>query len=69
MHGMTKCHDRSPQDAARKHGHEANGQSARGRDELSSEQLFGDVNEIYIRHAGEQYTLRRTSKGKLILTK
>jgi hemin uptake protein HemP len=39
------------------------------RSELDSKQLFADANELFIRHDGERYTLRRTSKGKLILTK
>jgi hemin uptake protein HemP len=37
--------------------------------EVDSKQLFADANELFIRHDGERYTLRRTSKGKLILTK
>jgi len=37
--------------------------------ELSSTQLFGGAQAVVIRHDGERYTLRRTSKGKLILTK
>ena len=41
---------------------------ARARHEISSTELFGGNREIQIRHAGETYTLRPTSKGKLILT-
>lgn len=37
--------------------------------ELQSTQLFGSAQAIVIHHDGERYTLRRTSKGKLILTK
>ncbi len=37
--------------------------------EVDSKQLFADAKELFIRHDGERYTLRRTSKGKLILTK
>lgn len=37
--------------------------------ELQSTQLFGGAQAIIIHHDGERYTLRRTSKGKLILTK
>lgn len=40
-----------------------------GRREIESVQLFGGSKELLIRHDGECYTLRRTSKGKLILTK
>ena len=39
------------------------------RREIESMQLFGESRELLIRHDGECYTLRRTSKGKLILTK
>jgi hemin uptake protein HemP len=39
------------------------------RREIESMQLFGGSKELLIRHDGEYYTLRRTSKGKLILTK
>ena len=39
------------------------------RREIESMQLFGESKELLIRHDGEYYTLRRTSKGKLILTK
>jgi hemin uptake protein HemP len=31
--------------------------------------LMGDGRELLIEHAGEEYRLRVTSKGKLILTK
>ena len=37
--------------------------------EIDSSALFENRNELFIRHDGERYTLRRTSKGKLILTK
>ena len=37
--------------------------------EVDSKQLFADAKALVIRHGGERYTLRRTSKGKLILTK
>ncbi len=37
--------------------------------QFDAEQLFAGAKEIMIRHAGECYRLRRTSKGKLILTK
>ena len=39
------------------------------RREITSEELFVGGQEIHIRHAREIYTLRKTSKGKLILTK
>ncbi len=36
---------------------------------LRSEQLFGAANEVLIEHRGATYRLKRTSLGKLILTK
>lgn len=39
------------------------------RREITSGELFAGRREIHIRHADEVYTLRQTSKGKLILTK
>jgi hemin uptake protein HemP len=44
-------------------------QAAGERREISSAELFSGRREIHIRHAGDVYTLRQTSKGKLILTK
>ncbi len=39
------------------------------RKRLSSTDLFGDAQEILIDHAGQEYRLRITRRGKLILTK
>ncbi|MGZ4954271.1 MAG: hemin uptake protein HemP [Methylobacter sp.] len=36
---------------------------------LQSTELFGTAREIVIEHAGEEYRLRLTRQGKLILTK
>ena len=36
---------------------------------ITSQQLFGEFPEVQIVHAGAVYRLRRTSLGKLILTK
>ncbi|MEO9061503.1 MAG: hemin uptake protein HemP [Nitrosospira sp.] len=36
---------------------------------IHSDALFSDGDEVYIQHRGEQYLLRRTRNGKLILTK
>jgi hemin uptake protein HemP len=44
-------------------------QPARLRREIDSAELFAGSREVFIRHAGEIYTLRQTSRGKLILTK
>ena len=42
---------------------------AEAQSEVDSKQLFAGAKEIFIRHDSERYTLRHTSKGKLILTK
>ncbi|MFO7640681.1 MAG: hemin uptake protein HemP [Candidatus Competibacteraceae bacterium] len=39
------------------------------RKRLSSADLFGSAQEILIDHAGQEYRLRVTRQGKLILTK
>ena len=39
------------------------------RNRISSQQLFASQNEVIIEHNGEDYRLRITSNGKLILTK
>ncbi|MCP5160031.1 MAG: hemin uptake protein HemP [Gammaproteobacteria bacterium] len=39
------------------------------RKRLVSSDLFGDAQEILIEHAGQEYRLRITRQGKLILTK
>jgi hemin uptake protein HemP len=36
---------------------------------IRSDDLLGGHREVLIEHAGEFYSLRHTSKGKLILTK
>lgn len=36
---------------------------------LYSEFLFSQGDEVFIQHQGEEYRLRRTRNGKLILTK
>jgi hemin uptake protein HemP len=36
---------------------------------IPSEHLFSATEEVRIRHRGEEYRLRRTRAGKLILTK
>jgi hemin uptake protein HemP len=42
---------------------------AASRREVESTTLLAGGREVLIRHGGETYTLRQTSKGKLILTK
>ncbi|MGF1613168.1 MAG: hemin uptake protein HemP [Gammaproteobacteria bacterium] len=39
------------------------------RKRFASIDLFGDAQEILIDHAGQEYRLRITRQGKLILTK
>ncbi|MCX7092454.1 MAG: hemin uptake protein HemP [Methylobacter sp.] len=39
------------------------------RQRLRSTELFGMAREVVIEHAGEEYRLRLTRQGKLILTK
>jgi hemin uptake protein HemP len=41
----------------------------KARPRLYSATLFTHNREVIIEHAGEEYRLRLTSKGKLILTK
>jgi hemin uptake protein HemP len=36
---------------------------------VTSEELFSGARELVIKHAGENYRLRLTNQGKLILTK
>lgn len=43
--------------------------AATERREIESAALLAGGRELLIRHGGEVYTLRQTSKGKLILTK
>ena len=45
------------------------GQATAVRRHVRSEDLFSGSREIWIEHCGDVYSLRRTSKGKLILTK
>lgn len=39
------------------------------RARINSERLLGGSRELIIEHAGDEYRLRLTSQGKLILTK
>ncbi|MDP1772771.1 MAG: hemin uptake protein HemP [Methylobacter sp.] len=39
------------------------------RQRVHSAELFGTAREVVIEHAGEEYRLRLTRQGKLILTK
>lgn len=44
-------------------------ENAPGRRRVSSGELFGNQQELVIEHNNEEYRLRITSNGKLILTK
>jgi hemin uptake protein HemP len=48
---------------------EPKGRSGAPRRMTSTRELLAGGNEVQIEHNGEIYTLRQTSKGKLILTK
>jgi hemin uptake protein HemP len=43
--------------------------TGRGVPRVSAASLFAGARELIIEHGGEEYRLRVTSKGKLILTK
>ncbi len=43
--------------------------SVKERPRITSDALFKEGKELVIEHAGEEYRLRVTSKGRLILTK
>lgn len=45
------------------------GETSPARKRISSKDLFGSLRELVIEHVGEEYRLRITSQGKLILTK
>lgn len=45
------------------------GRAGASRPSITVEKLMGGARELVIVHAGEEYRLRVTSKGKLILTK
>ena len=45
------------------------GDASPARKRISSKELFGSLRELVIEHVGDEYRLRITSQGKLILTK
>lgn len=47
----------------------ASAESTGTRKRVDSRELFGSVREVVIDHVGEEYRLRITNQGKLILTK
>ena len=51
------------------HGTPPSGSPQTAAPRLSSEDLFHGKRELIIEHSGEEYRLRITSRGKLILTK
>jgi hemin uptake protein HemP len=65
MSGNSRSEEQCPQGVR-----EASGAAQTvARRQITSTELFGNSRDIQILHAGSVYTLRRTSKGKLILTK
>jgi len=57
------------QTAASTEPREASSRRAAKPRQFSSSDLFGEAQEIAIEHNGASYRLRKTSLGKLILTK
>lgn len=60
---------REPADSGRLDREAAPTRVAENSHRLRSTEIFKGAREIVIEHGGEEYRLRRTSKGKLILTK
>ena len=52
-----------------KNRHELAGASTAAERVIQSKELFGDRNDVLIRHKAETYRLRITRNGKLILYK
>ncbi|MDI1308671.1 MAG: hemin uptake protein HemP [Methylotenera sp.] len=51
------------------HLNKGTAQIVTGNRMVTSEMLFSGARELIIKHAGEDYRLRLTNQGKLILTK
>ena len=66
MNGENERQHPSPQAAGASHSAERH---IPARQRLHSDMLLAGRREIVIEHSGEEYRLRVTSKGKLILTK
>lgn len=64
---MQMSEDRKNLPVTRQPGNDAGGSAARRR--ITSAELFGTMRELVIEHVGDEYRLRITSQGKLILTK
>ena len=58
-----------PSDKADPHLSHSPAEGIAPRKRLNSRELFGAMREVVIDHVGEEYRLRITSQGKLILTK
>lgn len=59
---MTQCTHQNIEQAS-------NPQLEPGKRKIDSRQLFANRNEVIIEHLGQEYRLRITRNGKLILTK
>ena len=55
--------------ASREHLEATPEQGRKTRNRLTSAELLGQSREVIIEHGGDEYRLRLTSQGKLILTK
>jgi hemin uptake protein HemP len=67
---MTKPPILKQNEAAAKHGRESQLNSPGiNLKRLCSAELFSGARELVIEHAGDEYRLRQTNQGKLILTK
>jgi len=60
--------DQTPDGATADFG-QSDAPGAGGVRRITSRALFAGANEVLVQHGSDQYRLRRTSKGKLILTK
>ena len=66
---MSECAVKRSRDSTSRGDHDTNSPEGGANSEVSSTQLFACAKALIIRHGSERYTLRLTSKGKLILTK
>lgn len=66
---MVRSGDSNPSNKPVRQLNGGEGGNAVAKREVQSTELLAGERELLIRHAGETYTLRQTSKGKLILTK
>ena len=71
-HNKSEQHEAGSEKAAQSPGLKgvaADGETVLAMRQLNSAVLFAGANEVEIEHHGVRYRLRKTSLGKLILTK